>query len=192
MPLRGNPALCLYWGHLPSKHLNHRPPSVTVPWTASARADWLAHHPAPMVERSICLSVRQAGDDAVIADIAPLFAFGGVWLLRNPVAESFENLFLTAKNSPKSLTSHVGPQPKSDEASASEFRVVGRGKCTVWHSHFDVPSFEIPRMCTWAPVRRKHEGSGHPMSNQSSAEAGSAMNSFRLSSRSSYFQVEQG
>ena len=88
-----------------------------------------------MVERPISLSVRQTGDDTVIAHLTPLFVLGGGCLLRNPVAESFENLFLTAKNSPKSLTSHVWPQPESNEASTGKFRIVGRGKCTVRHSH---------------------------------------------------------
>ena len=110
-----------------------------MPRTASVRADWLPHHPTPKVERSVSLSVRQTCDDAVVAQLTPLFALGGVWLLRNSVAESLENLFLTAENPSKSLSSHVGPQSESDEASVGEFRVVGRGKCAVWHSHLRCP-----------------------------------------------------
>ena len=121
--------------HLSPEYLNHGSPAVTVPWAASVRADWLPHHPAPMVERPISLSVRQTGDDAVVAHLTPLFVLGGGCLLRNPVAESLEYFFLSAENPSKSLSSHIGPQPKSDEASAGKFRVVCRGKCTVRHSH---------------------------------------------------------
>lgn len=135
MLIRANVAPCFHGRHLSPEHLNHWPPSVAVPGTASVRADWLPHHPAPVIERSVCLSVRQTGDDTVVANLTPLFALGSGWLLRNPVAESLENLFLTAENPSKSLSSHIGPQPKSDEASAGKFRVVCRGKCTVWHSH---------------------------------------------------------
>ena len=135
MLIRANIAPCFHGRHLSPEYLNHRSPSVAVPRTASVRADWLPHHPTPMVERSVSLSVRQTGDDAVVAQLTPLFALGGVWLLRNSVAESFENLFLSAENPSKSLPSHVGSQSESDEASAGKFRVVGRGKCAVRHSH---------------------------------------------------------
>lgn len=178
--------------HLPSKHLNHRSPTALPSRAPSARTDRLTHFSTPVVEWLVGFAVCESRDDTVIAFLASSVLVARCFLVVRAIAKSLEYLVLTTKSSVQSLTSHVGPQPKSDEASAGEFRVVGRGKCTVWHSHFDVLSFEIPRMCTWAPVRRKHEGSGHPMSNQSSTGAGSAMNSFRLSSRSSYFQGEQG
>lgn len=121
--------------HLSPEYLNHGSPSVAVPWTASVWADWLPHHPAPVIERSVSLSVCQTSDDTVIAHLASLFALGSGWLLRSSVAEGLENLFLTAENPSKSLPSHVGPQSESDEASAGKFRVVCRGKCAVRHSH---------------------------------------------------------
>ena len=145
-----------------------------------------------MVERSVCLSVRQTSDDTVIAHFASLFAIGSGWLLRNSVAESLENLFLTAENPSKSLSSQVGPQSESDEASAVKFRVVCRGKCAIWHSHFDVLFGVIPRMRAGRPVRWKHEGSFHPKSSQSSTGAGSAKHSFRSSIRFSYFHGLHG
>ena len=178
--------------HLSPEYLNHRSPTALPSRAPSARTDRLAHFRTPMVEWFVTLAVGESRDDAVITFLAsPVLIAGCIFVVRS-IAKSLEYLVLTTKSSVQSLTSHVGPQPKSDEASVGEFRVVGRGKCTVWHSHFDVLSFEIPRMCTWAPVRRKHEGSGHLMSNQSSTGAGSAINSFRSSSLSSYFQGEQG
>ena len=178
--------------HLPSKHLNHRSPSALPPRTPSARTDRLPHLRTPMVEWFVTLAVGQPRDDAVVAFLASPVLIARCLFVVRAIAESLENLFLTAENPSKSLSSHIGPQPKSDEASAGKFRVVCWGKCAIWHSHFDVLSYEIPRMCTWAPVRRKHDGSGHPKSNISSTGAGSAINSFRSSSLSSYFQGEQG
>ena len=178
--------------HLPSKHLNHRAPTALPSRTPSARTDRLPHLRTPMVEWFVTLAVGESRDDAVITFLAsPVLIAGCIFVVRS-IAKSLEYLVLTTKCPVQSLTSHVRSKAKGYESSASEFWVVGSGKCTVWHSHFDVLSFEIPRMCTWAPVRRKHEGSGHLMSNQSSTGAGSAINSFRSSSLSSYFQGEHG
>ena len=140
MPLRVNPSLCFYGGHLPSKHLNHRPPSALPPWTPSTRADRLAHFRTPMVERLVSLAVGQSSDDAVITLLALSLLIAWCFGMVCTVAECPHYLLLTPKRTIQPLTGHSWPESKSYEPFAGESWIVFWSERIILEYHLYYPS----------------------------------------------------